>query len=165
MSPVAEPAHDELLHWVERLTGMLVREGMPPIAGRALGWLMVCDPPEQSAGQLGAAIGASPASLTTNLRLLIAMGLVNRRTRTGERVAYYRVEDDAWQRVISRQVATVASYGELAEDGLTLVGPDSARAGRLQDLRAAFCWMARVFAEAAPPPEPGANWKAADTKG
>ncbi|GIH67164.1 hypothetical protein [Microbispora siamensis] len=36
---------------------------VPPIAGRVLAWLMICDPPEQSAGQIAEAIGASRASV------------------------------------------------------------------------------------------------------
>ena len=37
---------------------------------------MICDPAEQSPAEIAAAIGASRASLTTNMRLLIASGLV-----------------------------------------------------------------------------------------
>ena len=44
------------------------------------------------------AIGASRASLTTNMRLLIASGLVRRLTRSGGRTAYYRIDDDMWER-------------------------------------------------------------------
>jgi DNA-binding transcriptional regulator GbsR (MarR family) len=57
--------------------------GLPPIAGRILGWLMICETPEQSAGEIAAAIGASRASLTTNMRFLTASGFVRRLTRPG----------------------------------------------------------------------------------
>ena len=85
-----------LLLWVERAaTFFSQRYGLPPITGRILGWLMICDPPEQSAGDIAEAIGASRASLTTNMRLLTATGLVHRLTRSGGRTAYYRIDDDA----------------------------------------------------------------------
>ena len=51
--------HEKLLEWVERLATFLARDGVSPIAARCLGWLMVCDPPEQSAQQIGDAISAS----------------------------------------------------------------------------------------------------------
>ena len=51
---MAEPAPDhlELLQWVEQVTAFLTRDGFPPIAGRILGWLLICDLPEQSAAEL-----------------------------------------------------------------------------------------------------------------
>ena len=54
---------------------------MPLIAGRILGWLTIAVPAEQSAGQIADAIGASRASLTTNLRLLSSVGFVTALTR------------------------------------------------------------------------------------
>lgn len=62
---------EKFLDWIERVS-MFCTEvyGVPPIAGRILGWLMICDPPEQSAGQIAEAIGASRASLVTNMRML-----------------------------------------------------------------------------------------------
>ncbi|WP_220040063.1 GbsR/MarR family transcriptional regulator [Nonomuraea aridisoli] len=81
---------EALLEWVERVAMYLARDGVPPIAGRVLGRLMVCDPPEQSAGQISEAIGASRASLTSNLRLLTSMGFLTWRSRPDERTACYR---------------------------------------------------------------------------
>lgn len=51
------PTHDVLLDWVEPVAMLLAPDGLPPIAGRILGWLMICDPPQQSAGQIADAIG------------------------------------------------------------------------------------------------------------
>lgn len=69
---------------------------MPPIAGRVLGWLMICEPAEQSAAEIASAIGASRASLTNSLRLVMAAGFVVKQGRAGGRTAYYRINDDAW---------------------------------------------------------------------
>ena len=72
---------EHLLSWVERVAMFYAEQyGLPPITGRILGWLMICDPPEQSAGEIAEAIGASRASLTTSMRLLTATELVHRRT-------------------------------------------------------------------------------------
>ncbi|WP_432868146.1 hypothetical protein [Microbispora rosea] len=51
---------DQLLEWAERVAMYLARDGVPPIAGRVLGWLMICNPPEQSAGQISEAAPAEP---------------------------------------------------------------------------------------------------------
>lgn len=139
-----------LLEWVEQVAMYLARDGVPPIAGRVLGWLMVCDPPEQSAGQISAAIGASRASLTSNLRVLSSMGFLTSRTRPGERTVYYRMAEGAWAVVVRRQIAGITSFLDITRKGLDLVGPDEGRAGRVREAHATFEWMAAVFDNAPP---------------
>lgn len=147
---------DPLLEWVERVAMYLARDGVPPIAGRVLGWLMVCDPPEQSAGQISAAIGASRASLTSNLRVLSSMGFLVSRTRPGERTIYYRMADDAWAVVTRKQIAGITSFLDITREGLDLVGRDDDRAARIRQAHTTFEWMATVF-DNAPPLHPGAQ--------
>lgn len=139
---------DPVLEWVERVSMYLARDGVPPIAGRVLGWLMVCDQPEQSAGQISDAIGASRASLTSNLRLLTAMGFLASRTRPGDRTTYYRMADDAWAVVVRRQIEGISSFLDLSRDGLAVAGPGNR--DRVRQAHRTFEWMAAAFA-AAPP--------------
>lgn len=130
----------------------LARDGVAPIAGRILGWLMICEPAEQSAAQIADAIGASRASLTMNLRLLTGMGFLTWRTRRGDRTMYYRMADDAWQAVVRRQIAGISSFLDVTRHGLDLVGADGERGERIRRAHAAFAWMAQVFQEAPPLP-------------
>lgn len=144
---------DTALAWVERVAKYCVdQDGVPLIAGRILGWLIICDPPEQSAAQIAEAIGASRASLTTNLRLLGSVGFLRRSTRPGERTVYYRVDDDAWETVVRRQIASLTSFGDIMTDGLALVGRSAGRGSRIHAAREVFDWMERVFADAPPLP-------------
>lgn len=55
-----QPRLAELSAWVERLVALLVPEGVPPMSARVLGWLVVCEPAEQTADQIGRAIGHRP---------------------------------------------------------------------------------------------------------
>jgi DNA-binding transcriptional regulator GbsR (MarR family) len=141
---------EQLLGWAEQVAMYLARDGVPPIAGRILGWLMVCDPPEQSAAQISAAIAASRASLTMNLRLLSSMGFLTWRTRPGDRTMYYRMADDAWQTVVRRQIAGIASFLDITRQGLDLLGPDEDKAARIRQAHTTFAWMAKVFDNAPP---------------
>ena len=144
---------ERLLSWVERVAMFYAEQyGLPPITGRILGWLMICDPPEQSAGEIAEAIGASRASITTNMRLLSATELVQRRTRPGERTAYYRVDDDAWEKVVRRKFASLASFREITRDGMNLVGTDSTRAARLRAAHEIYEWLEELLANAPQPP-------------
>jgi len=130
--------------WVERVAAFCVEEwGLPPITGRVLGWLMICDPPEQSAGEIAAAIRASRASLTTNMRYLTAIDLVRKVRRPGDRTAYYRIEDDAWHTVIRRKIESLSAFGGIAEEGAAIVG-DGARAERIRTAQEALTWLRKL---------------------
>ena len=141
------------LDWVERVATFFAEHfGMPPITGRILGWLMICDPPEQSPAQIAGAINASRASLTTNMRLLIASGLVRRLTRSGGRTTYYRIDNDMWQKVIQRRIVSMMSFGEIARDGVALLGRHSLRTERIRAAHDFFEWMAKLLASSPGPP-------------
>jgi len=148
-----QPDDDAVLAWVERVGEFFeVNYGMPPITGRIVGWLLICDPAEQSAGEVAAAIKASRASLTTNMRALITTGVVRRLRRAGDRTAYYRVDDDAWETVIRRRVASLAAIDRLTEQGMSLVGRGSPRAARLRATHEVFAWFEALLADAPGPP-------------
>jgi DNA-binding transcriptional regulator GbsR (MarR family) len=141
--------------WIERMSAFCGSEyGLPPTAGRVLGWLMICDPPEQTAAQIGAAIGASPASLSTNMRLLTDAKFVVRRGQRGARTQVYRVEDDAWESVVRQRIASLTEFRDLTADGVALAGGTSnPRASRLQTARDVYDWMAKCLT-AEPMPAP-----------
>jgi DNA-binding transcriptional regulator GbsR (MarR family) len=140
----ASPAR--FLTWVERVASFFAEDyGLPPITGRILGWLLICEPIEQSAGEIAAAIGASRASLTTNLQILNASGLVRRLTRPGGRTTFYRIDDDMWATMVKRRMQSMMSFSKIAADGLSLVGADSARAARLRAVHEFFEWMAELL--------------------
>jgi DNA-binding transcriptional regulator GbsR (MarR family) len=142
----------QIQNWVERVAAAFAQHfGLPPITGRILGWLLICDPPEQSAGEIADAIGASRASLTTSMRLLTAGELVRRRHRPGERTTYFRIDDDAWEKVIRQRIIGMASLREITEDAMALVGPDSERASRVKAAHAFFGWLSDAFAARRPP--------------
>jgi DNA-binding transcriptional regulator GbsR (MarR family) len=145
---------DKELRWIERVGSYFARDGIPPIAGRVLGWLMICEPAEQSPAEIAAAIGCSRASLTSSLRVLTAAGFVSRHGRPGERTGYYRVDDDAWGRIVRTQIASIEILQSIADDGIELVGAASPRITGLQSARDVFTWMAEAFDHAPPMPTP-----------
>jgi DNA-binding transcriptional regulator GbsR (MarR family) len=149
--PPARADQARIQNWVERVAAAFVQHfGLPPITGRILGWLLICDPPEQSAGEIADAIGASRASLTTSMRLLTAGELVRRRHQPGGRTTYFRIDDDAWEKVIRQRIIGMASLREITEDAMALIGPDSERASRVRAAHAFFGWLSEAFAARRP---------------
>jgi hypothetical protein len=151
--PIAAADRTQLLAWVERIASFCAEQiGVPLITGRILGWLMICDPAEQSGGEIAEAIGASRASITTSIRLLVATELIRPLTIPGERTTYYRIDDDAWEKVIRRRIAGLASFCQITRDGLALVGEEGSRASRIRAAHDIHEWVARVYANAPEPP-------------
>ncbi|GAA3089771.1 GbsR/MarR family transcriptional regulator [Streptosporangium carneum] len=142
-----EPSRDDLLLWVEKVAAFCVEEwALPPITGRILGWLMICEPPAQSAGDIADAIQASRASLTSNMRFLTSIGLVRKVRRPGDRVVYYRIEDDAWRKVIQRKFASLSVFGDIADEGVALTGGEGPRTERIRAAHDSLAWLQDVFA-------------------
>jgi DNA-binding transcriptional regulator GbsR (MarR family) len=93
------------------------------MVGRVLGLLLVSETPELSAEEIAGRLRASQGAVSTATRTLVGTGLVRRRTRPGERRAYFGVNPDAWQETTRQQVAASAAFREMAERGLDLTKP------------------------------------------
>ncbi len=108
--------------------------GMPRIPSRVLGWLMVCDPPQQTAAELVEALSISKASASNTLRLLQSLRLIER--APSGRAAAYRLCSDGFTGLFERKLQALTAFRPLADRGLTLLGADSERARRLRESRA-----------------------------
>ncbi|SEG91430.1 DNA-binding transcriptional regulator GbsR, MarR family [Nonomuraea solani] len=120
------------LEFVDDVAGFFAREGMPLIAGRVIGWLLISDPPEQSAAELADVLRVSRSSISSATRLLTPSGLVKGVRRRGDRQEYFRIEPDGWSRMLAARYAKTAAFREITEAGLrTLANGTSERRERL----------------------------------
>ena len=71
-------------------------DGLPRIAGRIFGYLLL-NPGECSLEDLSSALGVSRASVSNDARRLAQMGLLERRSRPGDRRDYYSISPDAFR--------------------------------------------------------------------
>lgn len=133
-----EPAIER---FVEDLGILLELEaGTPRMVGRALGWLLVCDPPEQSAAELAEMLQASKGSISTATRVLLRMGFIERVRFRGERFDRFRVQPEAWDEFFWRdeQFKTPRRVLQLGLDALADEPP--ARRARLKELDTIYAW-------------------------
>lgn len=137
--------NDDVFHYIEEVALFFEGSGLPRIAGRILGVLLVCDPPHRTAAQLTSELGASKASVSQMTRLLVQTGLIERFAVRGERASHFRVRDDGFESLFAQEITTLTAFGPIAERGIGLLG-GGARATRLRQLRAFF----RFFEEAMP---------------
>jgi hypothetical protein len=68
------------------------RYGFPPMVGRLIGYLAVCDPPAPTIGELAEALLASRSGITNAVKILEATGVVRRSRAAGERFDRVRID-------------------------------------------------------------------------
>jgi hypothetical protein len=130
------------------------RYGMPPMVGRLLGYLSICEPSEQSIGELAEALLASRSAIAGAVNALVTLGLIRRSRAAGERMD--RVQIDLTNpRTMGFDVTEYREQGELAREGLALLAdtPVERRAVLLEYAAFADFLVARL-------PELEKDWKA-----
>lgn len=127
--------------FVERVGRQFEADGVPRIGGRLYGFLLLQDEP-RSLDELAQALRVSKASISTNARLLVQRGLMERVTRPGDRRDFYAPATDL-AGVLELRLRRVREMTELLSFGAGAVPDDRpAAADRLHR-------MARFNAEAA----------------
>lgn len=111
---------------------------------RTLAWLLVCDPPEQSAADIAAALHASTGAVSQNVRMLMQLKLVERTGYRGDRRSFYRVAPGAWNTVMVAQLAEMTHLRQIGERGLNLLAASGAdRCERLVEMTDFYAFLER----------------------
>lgn len=112
--------------FVDRVGLFFEMLGAPRTMGRVYGWLMICDPPQESLTGLATTLGASKAAISNAVRPMQEGGLIER-LPSSTRQHHYRITPGGWTRVMQMQLARMSAGVEAAEFGLSIVGPDRPR--------------------------------------
>src|SRR3954454_5022983 len=122
--------------FVEEMGQFLGGLGMTPMAGRMWGWLLICDPPEQTAGEIAEALQASRGAISGTARILAGPRPIRRTTRRGDRREYFSAPPEALDSMLASAAAIYRQMREIAERGLAATAdrPPEARA-RLEEFR------------------------------
>ncbi len=134
---------DAELDFADAIAAFFAREGMPLIAGRVIGWLLICDPPEQTAAELAEVLQVSRSSISSATRLLTPSGLVEGVRRRGERQEFFRIAADGWSTMLMRRYEYAAAFRDLTATGLTVLDDAPAeRRERLENVHALYGFLA-----------------------
>jgi DNA-binding transcriptional regulator GbsR (MarR family) len=128
----------EEAEFVDRLGLFMEMLGGPRTMGRVYGWLLICDPPQQSLTQLAEVLSVSKASVSTVARQLQEGGMIER-LPSPTRQHLYRVTPGGFASVLNTQLSRMKLGIDAADFGLSLL--DKSRAEqreRLEDFRD-FC--------------------------
>jgi DNA-binding transcriptional regulator GbsR (MarR family) len=94
--------------------------GLPPMTGRVCGWLLICDPPEQSIADLTEALHASRSAVGDALSALERWGYVRRTRRAGERADRIAIHPDVWGQTMV-DTSEYAAQSAIARRGLAIL--------------------------------------------
>jgi DNA-binding transcriptional regulator GbsR (MarR family) len=135
-SSYKEEKQFEQKHFIEEVGLLFEMAGMPRMAGRVFGWLLISNPPHQSPGELADVLQASKGSISTMTRLLVQIGLIERLGVPGQRRDYFRIKLNAWSELTNRRTAQITAFRQLAEQGLHLLdGSEPQLRLRLEEMR------------------------------
>ena len=133
---------DEQSTFVERMGVLATQAGIPRMAGRLWGWLLICEPPEQNAAELAEALEASRGSISSSTRLLTTVGIIHRSTRRGDRREYFSIPPGAVRTLMDRAQQQLRADREVTEAGLALIADRSAESqARLRDLHDMYAFF------------------------
>lgn len=132
---MSERESEALMHVVDEFGTLMADSGMPRTSGRVMGWLLVCNPPEQTTSQLVEALHASKASISQATQLLAGVGLITKKHRRGSRELVYEMTSGVWERGFESKRGLLDDFRNLAEEGLSLVGETPEERDRLLEVR------------------------------
>ncbi|MGH2860007.1 MAG: GbsR/MarR family transcriptional regulator [Solirubrobacteraceae bacterium] len=101
------------------------RYGFPPMVGRLLGYLSVCDPPNPSIAELADALLASRSAIAGAVKNLEVLRLVQRSRAAGERMDRVQI-DLTSPSATGLDPSEYTEVAELAREGLAMLAGASA---------------------------------------
>jgi DNA-binding transcriptional regulator GbsR (MarR family) len=125
--------------FAREMGGLVLVEGTPRAVMRVLGWMVVCQPSEQTAAEIQEELGLSAGSVSAALRMLGQLGMLERVTQPGDRRTYHRLSAHGWAHVLERRFRGLGQMRELADSAIDAAAGDSDE--RLLEMRDTYALM------------------------
>jgi DNA-binding transcriptional regulator GbsR (MarR family) len=134
--------------FIERMGVALESDGLPRIAGRIFGLLLVSED-ARSLDDLANELRVSKGSVSTNARLLEQRGVLERTSRPGDRRDYYRAPPDLFSHTMAQRLARWQRFHD-AIRGARISLPIQSREvlERLEEYEEAYAHMSHVIIDA-----------------
>lgn len=124
----------------EQLALALVGAGMQRMGARTLAAFMFTEKDSLTAGDLAEELGVSAGSVSGAVRMVAQMGLIERIYVAGSRREHFRMLDNAWTTLYSRQHSVVDDVLRAVEKGVEAVGSGRAH-DRLEYMRDFYTFL------------------------
>ena len=121
---------------------------LTPMAGRLWAWLLICEPTEQTAGDLAADLQASRGAISGAATFLSATGMIRRVRRRGDRREYFSAPPGTFDTLLRSVGPAYTRLVEITEDGLAATADRSPRSrARLQEVHDATVFIRSALPE------------------
>ncbi|GAA3379513.1 helix-turn-helix domain-containing protein [Streptomyces sannanensis] len=131
------PAHgrdaEAVREYEEVFTTVFMQSGLPKMTARVLVCLYTTDEGSLTASELVQRLQVSPASVSKAITFLESQGLV-RRERDERRRERYAVDNDVMYQSTVASARATAQLGETARQGVSILGPGTPAATRLENI-------------------------------
>src|SRR5215469_5692741 len=117
----------------EMFTTVLMQSGLPKMISQVLVCLYTTDAGSLTASELVQRLQVSPASISKAITFLVSQDLV-RRERDERRRERYVVDDDVWYQAMVASARSNAQVVEAARQGVSILGPGTPAAARLENI-------------------------------
>jgi DNA-binding transcriptional regulator GbsR (MarR family) len=142
---MANKSEDVVVEFVEQMGLILQAEGLPRIAGRIMG-LMVMHGGPFSLTELANCLSVSRASISTNTRLLEDLGVIERTATPGDRQDYFRLSRQPYARMLRGIVRRMGRAREVVGSTQEALPADMPEAHeRLEELDAFYEAIIETF--------------------
>ncbi|MFD3841378.1 helix-turn-helix domain-containing protein [Streptomyces sp. NPDC058642] len=149
---VPEQAHgrdaEAVREYEETFTTVMMGSGMPTMMSRVMACITLTDSGSLTAAELVQRLNVSPASVSKAITFLESQGMV-RRERDERRRERYVVDDDIWYQSMMASARSTAQIVEIARQGVTVLGPDTPAAVRLENIARFLDFVSESIARAA----------------
>ena len=110
----------EETHFIEDIGLYFERLGLPRMAGRILGVLLISDPPAQSITEIGEKLNASKSSISIMARLLIESGLIEKVPSPIPRRDYFKFKTGGWILYMQQWFELMSGLHKITERGIAI---------------------------------------------
>jgi DNA-binding transcriptional regulator GbsR (MarR family) len=133
--------------FIEEVGVVFEQTGLPRMAGRLFGWLLISDPPYQSPSELAEVLRASKGSISTSIRLLTQHGFIERYVIPGSRHDHFQLTEGSIKKLIQHGLEQeIKMFRALSERGLELTKAlTPKRKAWLKEMQGRYSYLEKAF--------------------
>jgi DNA-binding transcriptional regulator GbsR (MarR family) len=108
-------------HFIEDIGLFFEQMGLPRMGGRIMGVLLISDPPAQSLTELSESLNASKSAVSSAVRLLQEVDLIEQVPSPIPRRDYFRFKSGGWMLFMRQRLDVMTALHQITERGLDLL--------------------------------------------
>ena len=133
------------LRFVEDVGVFLEDLGTSRMTGRVWATLLLADEPSLTAADLADRLEVSAGSVSNATRLLLGLGMIERRRVPGDRKDHFSVHPDSYITLVRAREQSITRFSDLLAGGLRTVDDGTPAHRRLADFHRFYVWLADRF--------------------